>query len=72
MNTVHLVDASIYVFRSYYSVSPEFFDHEEQPVHAVYGFLNTLLGLVDEARAPRTGLTQAGDNAAFALPHRAC
>lgn len=50
MNTVHLVDASIYVFRSYYSVSPEFFDHEEQPVHAVYGFLNTLLGLVDGDR----------------------
>ncbi|MBK8283479.1 MAG: exodeoxyribonuclease IX [Ahniella sp.] len=50
MNSVHLVDASIYVFRSYYSVTPEFFDHEQQPVHAVYGFLNTLLGLLDGAK----------------------
>lgn len=50
MNSIHLVDASIYIFRAYYSVSPEFFDHEQQPVHAVYGFLNTLLGLLDTAK----------------------
>ena len=31
--TLHLVDASVYVFRAYYSVAPEFVDHEEQPVH---------------------------------------
>ncbi|MBK7145637.1 MAG: exodeoxyribonuclease IX, partial [Xanthomonadales bacterium] len=39
---VYLIDASIYVFRAYFSVSPEFFDVEERPVHAVFGFLNTL------------------------------
>lgn len=50
MSSIHLVDASIYVFRAYYSVAPEFFDHEEQPVHAVYGFLNTLLNLIDSAK----------------------
>jgi 5'-3' exonuclease len=48
--TLHLVDASVYVFRAYYSVAPEFVDHEEQPVHAVYGFLNFLLNLFDQAR----------------------
>lgn len=50
MSSIHLVDASIYIFRAYYSVAPEFFDHEEQPVHAVYGFLNTLLNLIDSAK----------------------
>lgn len=48
--TIHLVDASVYVFRAYYSVAPEFTDHEEQPVHAVYGFLGFLLNLLEQAR----------------------
>jgi DNA polymerase I len=48
--TIHLVDASVYVFRAYYSVAPEFVDHEEQPVHAVYGFLGFLLNLLEQAR----------------------
>ena len=46
--TIHLVDASVYVFRAYYSVAPEFVDHEEQPVHAVYGFLGFLLNLLEQ------------------------
>ena len=48
--TLHLVDASVYVFRAYYSVAPEFVDHEQQPVHAVYGFLGFLLNLFEQAR----------------------
>jgi len=48
--TIHLVDASVYVFRAYYSVAPEFTDHEQQPVHAVYGFLGFLLNLLEQAR----------------------
>ena len=48
--TAHLVDASVYVFRAYYSVAPEFLDVDEKPVHAVYGFLGFLLSLLDQAR----------------------
>ena len=46
--TVHLVDASIYVFRAYFSVTPEFVDLDQRPVHAVFGFLNMLLNLLHE------------------------
>lgn len=48
--TLHLVDASMYVFRAYYSMAPEHVDHEQQPVHAVGGFLSFLLGLLEQAR----------------------
>lgn len=48
--TAHLVDASVYVFRAYHSVAPEFLDVDEKPVHAVYGFLGFLLALLDQAR----------------------
>lgn len=47
---VHLIDASIYVFRAYFSVAPEFVDVEERPVHAVFGFLNTLLTLLHDEK----------------------
>lgn len=47
-STVHLVDASIYVFRAYFSVASEFRDRDDQPVHAVFGFLNTLLALLHD------------------------
>ncbi|MGD9582532.1 MAG: 5'-3' exonuclease H3TH domain-containing protein [Lysobacterales bacterium] len=50
MPKVHLIDASIYVFRAYYSVATEFVDHDGQPVHAVFGFHNMLLNLLDGAR----------------------
>lgn len=48
--TAHLVDASVYVFRAYHSVSAEFRDVDEKPVHAVYGFLGFLLAMLDQAR----------------------
>jgi DNA polymerase I len=50
MNSIHLIDASIYVFRSYYSVATEFRDQDDAPVHAVFGFLNTLMGLLTDAQ----------------------
>ncbi len=50
MNSIHLIDASIYVFRSYYSVATEFRDQDDAPVHAVFGFLNTLMGLLADAQ----------------------
>ena len=48
-STVHLVDASVYVFRAYHSVAPEFRDVDDKPVHAVYGFLSFLLTLIMKA-----------------------
>jgi 5'-3' exonuclease len=54
--TLHLVDASMYVFRAYYSVAPEFFDHEQQPVHAVSGFLSFLLTLIEQAEPTHLGV----------------
>jgi DNA polymerase-1 len=50
MNSIHLIDASIYVFRSYFSVATEFRDRDEAPVHAVFGFLNMLMGMLADAQ----------------------
>ena len=49
MNSIHLIDASIYVFRSYFSVATEFRDRDEAPVHAVFGFLNTMMGMLADS-----------------------
>ena len=35
---VHLIDASYFVFRAYYSVGLEMIDGDGQPVNALYGF----------------------------------
>lgn len=47
---IHLVDASMYVFRAWHSMPNEFFDHDRQPVNAVYGFCRFLLELIERAR----------------------
>lgn len=47
---VHLVDASFFVFRAYYSVSLEMTDGDGQPVNALYGFGRFLGDLIEEAR----------------------
>ncbi len=47
---VHLIDASIYVFRAYFSVASEFTDVEQRPVHSVFGFLNTLMTLLHDEK----------------------
>jgi len=47
---IYLVDASVYVFRAYYSALPEFLDQEGQPAHAVYGFARFLGDLIERAR----------------------
>lgn len=48
--TIHLVDASLYVFRAYFSMAPDHTDTEGDPVHAVAGFLAFALNLLEEAR----------------------
>ena len=50
---VHLVDASLYVFRAWHSMPPEFEDHEGWPVNAVHGFARFLLDLLERERPAR-------------------
>ena len=47
---VHLVDASYFVFRAYYSVGLEMTDVNDEPVNALYGFSRFLGDLLEEAR----------------------
>lgn len=50
---VHLVDASLYVFRAWHSMPAEFFDHDGQPVNAVHGFTRFVLELLERQRPQR-------------------
>ena len=47
---VHLIDASYFVFRAYYSVGLEMTDGDGMPVNALYGFGRFLGDLLEEAR----------------------
>jgi DNA polymerase-1 len=46
---VHLIDASVYVFRAYYSMPPDMTDGDGNPVHALYGFARFLGDLIERA-----------------------
>ncbi len=48
--SVHLVDASFFVFRAYYSVGIEMTDVNDEPVNALYGFSRFLGDLLEQAR----------------------
>jgi len=50
MRTIHLIDASIYVFRSWHAVPSEFHDRDGAPVNAVYGFTRFLCDFLERAR----------------------
>jgi 5'-3' exonuclease len=47
---LHLIDASVYVFRAYYSMPPDMRDGDGNPVHAVYGFARFLCDLIERAK----------------------
>ena len=47
---VHLIDASYFVFRAYYSVGLEMTDADGHPVNALYGFSRFLGDLLEEAK----------------------
>lgn len=47
---LHLIDASVYVFRAYYSMPPDMVDGDGNPVHAVYGFARFLADLIGRAK----------------------
>ncbi len=50
MKQIHLVDASLYVFRAWHSMPQRFFDTDGQPVNAVHGFCRFMLDLLQRAR----------------------
>lgn len=47
---IYLIDASVYVFRAYYSQLPGMVDRERRPVHAVFGFARFLGDLLEKTR----------------------
>ncbi|MFY2765478.1 5'-3' exonuclease [Arenimonas sp. MALMAid1274] len=53
---VHLVDASLYVFRAWHSMPPEFEDREGWPVNAVHGFTRFLLELLERHKPARIAI----------------
>lgn len=47
---VYLIDASIYVFRAWHTMPPEFVDREGWPANAVHGFARFLLDVLERER----------------------
>jgi 5'-3' exonuclease len=47
---IHLIDASVYVFRAYYSLPPEMRDTDGNSVHALYGFARMLGDLIERVK----------------------
>jgi len=50
-STVYLVDASIYIFRAWYTMSDDFVNELGQPTNAVYGFSGFLCSLLEQTSA---------------------
>jgi DNA polymerase-1 len=50
MRPLHLVDASLYVFRAWHSMPDEFQDADGWPTNAVHGFARFLLELLEKER----------------------
>ena len=47
---IYLIDASVYVFRAYYSMPPDMTDRDGNPAHATFGFARFLGDLVERAK----------------------
>lgn len=47
---LYLVDASVYVFRAYYSMPPDMADPDGRPTHALFGFARFLGDLIERAK----------------------
>lgn len=53
---VYLVDASIYIFRAWFSVPDEFSTDKGEPTNAVYGFTGFLCSLLEQAESAHIGV----------------
>lgn len=47
---IYLVDASVYVFRAYYSMPPDMLDRDGNAAHATFGFARFLCDLIERAK----------------------
>jgi DNA polymerase I len=47
---VYLIDASVYVFRAWYSMPPDLLDGDGNPTHALYGFARFIGDLIEKRR----------------------
>ncbi len=56
LQPVYLVDASIYIFRSWFSISDEFSNAAGEPTNAVYGFTGFLCSLLEQTQAEHIGV----------------
>jgi DNA polymerase-1 len=56
LQPVYLVDASIYIFRAWFSISDEFVNSAGEPVNAVYGFTGFLCNLLEQTKAEHIGV----------------
>jgi len=53
---LYLIDASVYVFRAYYSIPDDFYDQDNNPVNAVYGFAGFLCTLLQNQAPSHIGI----------------
>ena len=53
---VYLVDASIYIFRAWFSISDEFVNQRGEPTNAVYGFSGFLCSLLEQTGAEHVAI----------------
>ena len=51
VSNLYLVDASVYVFRAWYSMPDSMTDGDGNPINALYGYTNFLMDLLEETRA---------------------
>jgi 5'-3' exonuclease len=56
LQPVYLVDASIYLFRAWFSISDEFATSAGEPTNAVYGFTGFLCSLLEQTKAEHIGV----------------
>jgi len=56
LQPVYLVDASIYIFRAWFSISDEFATSAGEPTNAVYGFTGFLCSLLEQTQAEHIGV----------------
>jgi 5'-3' exonuclease len=56
LSPVYLVDASIYIFRSWFSMSDDFVNKAGEPTNAVYGFSGFLCSLLEQTAAEHVAI----------------
>lgn len=52
----YLIDASVYVFRAYYSMPPDMVDGDGNPVNALYGYCRFIGDFIEQVRPERVAV----------------